>query len=318
MGCLSSKRLGPKLAAEQGKAMASARANGIVIAYETYGPRDGVPLLLIHGFGQQLTAWSPAWIDGLADAGLNVIAYDNRDTGLSQKFDGQIPDVAAAARAMRDGRKPDVPYTLSDMAADAAGLLDALGIESAHVAGASMGGMIAQLLALDHPDKVRSLTVIFSSTSDAGLPPSTAEAHKALTSEPAGADRASVIAHVLKSRRAYSSTKFAIDDEESALHVGRCYDRMYYPEGTLRHWGAIVASPPRGERLRHLKVPTLVLHGTADTLLPIAHGRHLAGCIAGAEYHEIEGWGHDLPRSVIPVVLERMVPFVDRVEKARR
>jgi pimeloyl-ACP methyl ester carboxylesterase len=307
-----------KLLLEQGNAMASVRANGIVIEYEAYGPKDGVPLLLIHGFGQQLIAWSDEWIDGFVRAGLKVIAFDNRDTGLSQKFDRQIPDIASAVQAMRDGRKPEVPYTLSDMAADAAGLLDALGIESAHVAGASMGGMIAQLLALDHPRKVRSLTVIFSTTSDVGLPPSSAEAHQALTSEPGATDRASVIEHVLNSRRAFASTKFAIDDAESALHVGKCYDRMYYPEGPMRHWSAIAASPPRGERLRELKVPTLVLHGSADTLIRSAHGRRLAECVAGAEYHEIEGWGHDMPRSVVPLLHGLVLPFIDRVEQARR
>ena len=230
--------------------MAKIRANGIDIEYETSGPQDGVPLLLIHGFGQQLIAWPEEFVEGLAKAGLRVICFDNRDTGLTQKWDGIIPDFGAIMAAARERRKPDVPYFLSDMAADAAGLLDALGFGSAHICGASMGGMIAQLVALNHPGKTRSLIEIFSTTGDAGLPPSSAEAHLALTTPPPANDRASVIAHVLNSRGAYASTAFEFDDEGAAEQVGRAYDRCFYPEGALRHWAAIIASPPRGKRLR--------------------------------------------------------------------
>jgi pimeloyl-ACP methyl ester carboxylesterase len=297
--------------------MARIRANGIDIEYEIFGPRDGVPILLIHGFGQQLIAWPEEFVDGLAKAGLRVVVFDNRDVGLTQKWDGQIPDLGTAMAALRAGRKPEIPYFLRDMAADAAGLLGALGIDSAHICGASMGGMIAQLVALDRPEKTRSLIEIFSTTGDAGLPPSSAEAHLALTTPAPANDRASVIAHVLKSARAYASTGFAIDEARKAEHIGRAYDRYFYPEGALRHWSAIVASPPRGKRLRALKLPALVLHGTADTLLPPEHGRQIAECIAGAEYHEIEGWGHDMPLGVIPLLHGFMLQFVGRVEAGR-
>jgi pimeloyl-ACP methyl ester carboxylesterase len=293
------------------------RANEIAIEYESFGPENGVPLLLIHGFAQQSVAWPDEFVEGFARAGMRVIVYDNRDTGFSRKFDGQIPDLSAISADMRAGRKPDVPYTLDDMAADAAGLLDALGIESAHVAGASMGGMIAQLVALNHTAKTRSLTVIFSTTGDAGLPPSSRESHLALVTPPAGQDRASVIAHVLKNRLAYSSTGFPLDDERAALLIGRAYDRMYYPEGGLRHMSAVLSAPPRGERLRSLKLPALVLHGSADTLLPPAHGRSIADAIPGAEYHEIAGWGHDLPAGVIPLLHGLMLPFIGGVERTR-
>ena len=298
--------------------MAKIRANGIDIEYEAYGPENGTPILLIHGFGQQLIAWPEEFVDGLAKAGLRVICFDNRDTGLTQKWDRQIPDVGAVMAALRLRHKPKVPYFLSDMAADAAGLLDALGIGSAHICGASMGGMIAQLVALDHPGKTRSLTVIFSTSGDTGLPPSSAEAHLALTTPPPANDRAAVIAHTLNGHRAYASTAFAIDENRAADQVGRAYDRCYYPEGALRHWSAIIASPSRGKRLKGLKLPSLVLHGTADTLLPCAHGRQIADCIPGAEYHEIEGWGHDLPRSVIPLLHGFMLPFVEKVEAGRK
>ncbi len=297
--------------------MTAVRANGIAIEVETFGPKDGVPLLLIHGFGQQSIAWPDEFIEGFVRAGMRVIVYDNRDTGLSRKFDGQIPDFSAISAAMRAGRKPDVPYTLDDMAADAAGLLDALGIESAHVAGASMGGMIAQLVALNHTAKTRSLTTMFSTTGDAGLPPSSREAHLALVTPPPGQDRAGVIAHVLKNHAAYGSTGFPLDDARSAEFVGRAYDRMYYPEGAMRHWSAILSAPPRGKRLRSLKLPALVLHGSADALLPPAHGRSIAEAIPGAEYHEIAGWGHDLPAGVIPLLHGLMLPFIGKVEKER-
>jgi pimeloyl-ACP methyl ester carboxylesterase len=208
------------------------------------------------------------------------------------------------------------PYTLSDMAADAAGLLDALGIGSAHILGASMGGMIAQLVALEHRAKVRSLTILFSTPGDPDLPRSTREAQQALITPPSGTDRASVIQHVLESRTAYGSKGFAQDEARIARHVGQCYDRMYYPEGALRHWSAILATKPRGERLRELNLPALVLHGTDDTLIPPAHGRRIAERIPGATYHEIAGWGHDMPLGVIPRLHELIVPFIDKVERA--
>ena len=203
------------------------------------------------------------------------------------------------------------------MAADAAGLLDALGIESAHIAGASMGGMIAQLVALDHPAKARSLISIFSTTSDPSLPPSSPEAMAALTTPAPATDRDTVIAHSLKGRRAYASTAWPFDEARLGKLVGANYDRMFYPEGSARQYAAIMASPPRTERLKSLKVPALVLHGSADTLLRPEGGRHTAQCIPGAEYHEIEGWGHDMPLGAIPLVHGFMLPFIRRVEARR-
>jgi pimeloyl-ACP methyl ester carboxylesterase len=289
--------------------------NGVTLDADVFGPADGIPLLLIHGFAQQSIAWGEEWIDGFTAAGFRVVAYDHRDAGLSQKWNGVLPDFAAITGAMREGRAPDVPYTLSDMARDAAALLDALGIGSAHILGASMGGMIAQLMALEHRAKVRSLTLIFSTPSDRDLPPATREAQLALVSRPAGEDRTSVISHVLASRRAYASTGFALDDAKSAEHAARCYDRMYFPEGALRHWSAILASGPRGERLKGLDCPALVLHGGADTLIPPEHGRRLASVIPGAIYHELMGWGHDMPPELIARLHGLIVPFLRDVEQ---
>lgn len=296
--------------------MPQVKANGVALEYEDTGPRDGTPVLLIQGFGTQMTGWPDEFRQGLVAGGLRVIRFDNRDVGLSQKWDGIKPDVAAAQAAIAQGRKPDVPYTLADMATDAAHLLEALGIGSAHIAGASMGGMIAQLVALDHPAKARSLISIFSTTGDPSLPRSSPEAMAALTGAPPAQDKASVIAHTLKGRRAYASTAYPFDEARLGALIGANYDRAYYPEGTQRHWAAIMSSPPRTERLKTLRLPALVLHGTADTLIPCEAGRHTAACIPGAEHHEIEGWGHDIPLGVIPVLLDLMLPFIAKVEAA--
>jgi pimeloyl-ACP methyl ester carboxylesterase len=297
--------------------MAKMRANGIEIEYEDTGPRDGIPLMFINGFGSQMTSWPIEFRQGLEAAGLRVIRFDNRDVGLTQKWHGITPDVRAVAQAMREGKKPDVPYTLNDMAADAAALLTALGIASAHISGASMGGMIAQLVALNHPEKARSLISIFSTTSDPSLPQSSPEAQVALTAAAPANDRETIIAHGLKGRRTYASTAWPFDEARLGKLIGENYDRMFYPEGTGRQYAAIVASPPRTERLKSLSLPTLVMHGTADMLLRVECGRHTAQCIAGSEYKEIEGWGHDMPLGVIPTVVGTMVDFVKRVEAKR-
>lgn len=297
--------------------MTRLRANNIDIEYEEMGPKDGVPFLLIMGFGSQMTSWPREFRQGLADAGMRVVNFDNRDVGLTQKWHNQMPDLKAIGAALAAGKRPDIPYFLSDMAADAAGLLDALGIDSAHIAGASMGGMIAQLVALDHPKKARSLISIFSTTSDPSLPRSSPEANAALITRAPSEKREDVIAHSLKGRRTYASTRWAFDEERLAKLVGESYDRSFYPQGPLRQWAAVLAGPPRTERLKTLRLPTLVLHGTADTLIPCAAGRHTAECIQGAEYHEIEGWGHDIPLPAIPMLLDLIVPFVRRVETQR-
>jgi pimeloyl-ACP methyl ester carboxylesterase len=298
--------------------MVAARANGILIDYDVFGPPDGVPLLLIHGFAQQSIGWPPELIDGFVRAGLRVIVFDNRDTGFSQKWDGQIPDFAAIMSALRERRKPEIAYALADMAADAAGLLDALNIASAHVLGASMGGMIAQILALQHRPKLRSLTLVFTSPGDLDLPQATPEARRALTERPPAHDRDSVIANVLASRKIYGSKGFEQNEARIAGHAGRAFDRMFYPEGGARHWAAILATPPRGRHLKRLDLPSLVLHGSDDTLIPPENGRRLAERIPGAEYHEIAGWGHDFPLTVIPLLLDRIVPFIAKAQEAQK
>jgi pimeloyl-ACP methyl ester carboxylesterase len=297
--------------------MAQVKANGVILEYDERGPKNGTPLLLIMGFGSQMTSWPDEFARGLADAGLRVIRFDNRDVGLSQKWDGVLPDMAKVQAQIAAGQKPDIPYTLADMATDAAALLDVLGIRNAHIAGASMGGMIAQLVALDHPAKTRSLISIFSTTSDPSLPRSKPEATAALLTKPPSTDKATVVAHSLKGRRTYASTAWPFDEARLSKLIGDNYDRSYYPEGPARQWAAVLTSPPRTERLKTLAVPSLVLHGTADTLIPCEAGRHTAACIPGSRHREIEGWGHDIPLGVIPVLFEEILPFIAAVEAAR-
>lgn len=296
--------------------MAQLTINGIAIEYDEIGAKEAPALLLVMGFGTQMTSWPEAFRLGLAEAGFRIIRFDNRDVGLTQKFSG-LPNPRDVARALAEGRKPDVPYTLDDMADDGAALLAALGIESAHVAGASMGGMIAQLMALRHPARVRSLISIMSTTSDPSLPRSDPEAQEALMARPPAEDKASVVAHGLKTRKVITGRRYPTDDAWLAETIAANYGRSYYPQGTVRQWAAILASGPRADRLKRLSVPTLVLHGGDDKLIKPEAGRHTAASIPGAAYVEIEGWGHDMAPGVIPVLIETMVPFLRRVERER-
>ncbi len=296
--------------------MAQIKANGISVEYDVSGPENGVPLLLIMGFGSQMTSWTPSFTQALVAEGFRVIRFDNRDVGLTQRFSG-TPSAKDVAAAVARGETPELPYKLTDMAADAAGLLDALGIESAHIAGASMGGMIAQLVALDHPKKTRSLISIFSTTGDPSLPRSTPEAQAALLTAPASTSRDDVVAHSVKNRKVYASTRWPYDEARVAALAGASYDRAYYPEGTLRQYAAILATPPRTERLKSLKTPALVLHGTADTLIPWQAGAHTAASIPQSEFVLIDGWGHDLPEPGVGMIADYMAAFIRRAEAGR-
>ncbi len=296
--------------------MAQIRVNNVTLEYDIAGP-DGAPaVLLVMGFGNQMTAWPEDFRQGFIAAGFRVVRFDNRDVGLTQKFSG-IPSPKAVTAALAEGKKPDVPYTLNDMADDAAGLLAALGIDSAHVVGASMGGMIAQLVAIRHPAKVRSLISMMSTTSEPSLPRSTPEAQAALMARPASNDKDAVVAHTLEMRKAFASTKFPHDPVKGAAIVAANYDRSFYPEGTARQWAAILATPPRTDALKRLRVPALVLHGSSDTLIHPDAGRHTAASIPGATLRIIDGWGHDMPHSAMPVLLGEIIPFITRVENER-
>lgn len=290
--------------------------NKVALAYDVTGAADAPALLLVMGFGTQMTSWPDGFRQGLVDAGFRVVRFDNRDAGLSQKFSG-IPAPRDVLAAVAEGRAPGIPYTLDDMADDAAALLDALGIASAHVLGASMGGMIAQLLALRHPGKVRSLVSVMSTTGDPTLPRADADVQAALVSKPPAEDLESVVAHGLAVRRLLTGTTLAADSAELRPLLAANFSRAYYPEGTARQWAAILAAAPRTERLKRLSLPALVLHGADDRLVKPAAGRHTAECIPGARYVEIPGWGHDMAEAAIPHVLGAVVPFLAQVEAER-
>ncbi len=300
--------------------MARIKANGIEFEYDEIGPKQGEPLVLVMGFGAQMTKWPDAFRQGLADAGYRVIRFDNRDIGLSHQFDeAGMPDMPAIMQATGAGKDAsDIPaYILDDMAADVAALIEALGLGSAHVMGASMGGMIVQLLALNHPGRVRSLIPVMTTSSDPDLPQATPDAIAALMTPPASMAREDVIKQGVIALTTIGSHASIIDSEEVLAEVvGKSFDRAYRPIGVMRQYAAILAQPRWHQRLGDVKVPTLVLHGAADPLIPPANGRDVAQRITGAKLVELENWGHDVPAVIIPEILQAVTGFLAQVEYA--
>ncbi|HEY4333880.1 MAG TPA: alpha/beta hydrolase [Ilumatobacteraceae bacterium] len=284
----------------------------VTLEYETFGEPGNPPLLMIMGFTAQLTLWGEKFCRRLADRGRFVIVFDNRDCGLSTKLDGVEVDVGgvmAAALSDRPDLLPEVPYTLADMADDAAGLLDHLGIGAAHILGASMGGMIAQTFAIRHHARTTTLISIMSTTGDPEVSEPTPEAATALLTPPPP-DRAGY----LESCRATSvwHSKKYYDEDEMLAQAGRDYDRSFYPEGANRQLAAIYASGRRSADLPHLDVPTLVIHGRDDTLLPPVGGFRTAELIPGANLLFMADMGHDLPEPLWPVIVDAIISHTDR------
>jgi len=283
---------------------ASVKANGIEIVYDAFGEPSAPPLLLIQGLSMQMICWDEEFCTQLAAQGYWVIRFDNRDVGLSTKFDeAGRPNIPALMQAQMQGEAIQAPYTLGDMAGDAVGLLDALEIESAHVVGVSMGGMIAQMIVIHYPDRVRTLTSIMSSTSDPALPPPKPAAVWILVT-PTPTDRAGYIEHDVQTWRALSGPGFPFDEDRTRERAGRFFDRGLSPAGTARQLAAILASGSRKEALKTVTIPTLVIHGDADPLVPVEGGIDTANSIPGAELMIIEGMGHSLPPAIWPRVIE--------------
>lgn len=281
--------------------MARAKANGIEIEYETFGSRKDPALLLIMGLGAQLTLWPESLCEGLAGQGFFVVRYDNRDVGLSTDFDKWgVPNLMGAFASLMKGEKVETPYLLPDMAADATGLLDALELDRAHMVGASMGGMIAQLVAATHPQRTRSLVSIMSTSGRLGLPMGKPEAVAMLSAQPEGTAREQLVAHGMKLRSVISGPGYPTDPVAMRALVERNIDRRYYPPGAARHYLAVMASGPRVDLLKTVKVPTLVLHGEDDPLLPVECGRDVAALVPGAKIETFPGWGHDVPEAMVP------------------
>ncbi len=292
--------------------MANVTANGISIEYETFGDPAKPALALIMGLGAQMIFWQEDFCRQIMERGFHVVRFDNRDCGLSRHFQELgIPDVGAAMTASLSGEPvPAPPYTLRDMAADVVGLLDALDIERAHVVGASMGGMIAQAVAIEHPSRVHSMTSIMSTTGNREVPPATPEAMTALLT-PSPSDRAEFIDHMVKTFRIVGSPGFEFDEASFRDRVGRAFDRSYDPSGVARQLVAVLADGDRKERLRGVRVPTLVIHGKNDPLVPVEGGIDTADAVPGARLLVIEGMGHDLPRGAWPQIIGAIASLAD-------
>jgi pimeloyl-ACP methyl ester carboxylesterase len=288
---------------------------GIELEYDTFGSDDDPALLLVMGFTAQMTAWDEAFCRQVADQGRFVIRFDNRDCGLSPKLDGVEVDAdAVMAAALSEAVMPEVPYTLSDMAADAIGLLDHLGIERAHVAGASMGGMIVQTMAIEHAERLLSVTSIMSTVGDPQYWEATPEAMQVLLATPSPY-RDEVIERAADFA-VWSSKRF-FDVEEARVRAGAAFDRSFYPDGAPRQIGAILASGDRSELLAAVAVPMLVIHGLDDTLIAPSGGRRTAELVPGAHLLELADMGHDIPEPLWPLITSAIVAHGDAAARTR-
>jgi len=284
--------------------MPKAKVSNIEIEYDTFGDPSSKPLLLIMGLGAQMINWDVEFCKKLVERGFYVIRFDNRDVGLSTKFDDAgEPDLVKLYMKIQKGENIEAFYTLEDMADDAVGLLTAINIDKAHICGASMGGMIAQVVAYRHPSRVLSLTSIMSSTGNPDLPRPTPEAMKVLI-QPIPTGREAIIEYGVKSMRIVHGTGIPFDEERARNLVTTSYDRSNYRAGYSRQLAAILAGGNRKQALTSVRAPTLVIHGEADPLVPFEGGKDTAEAIPGAELLIIKGMGHNLPPEVWPQALD--------------
>ena len=282
-------------------------ANGIDLAYDTFGDPMDPPLLLIMGLGTQMIGWDDDFCAQLAVRGHHVVRFDNRDIGQSTKLDQLgVPDIGQAMTAALQGQPIKAPYLLNDMADDAIGLLDALGIGSAHVVGASMGGAIAQLMAIRNPSRVRTLTSIMASSGEPTLPPPTPAAMQALLT-PTPLDYDGYLARYLSTWKVLRVGSFPQDEALDPVRARRAYERGLNPPGVARQLVAIIASGSRRPALAKVTTPTLVIHGDVDPLVPLAHGQDVAAAVPGAKIEIIPGMGHALPIPLWPQIIGAIV-----------
>jgi pimeloyl-ACP methyl ester carboxylesterase len=295
--------------------MSNVRANGILIEYETFGAASDRPLLLIIGLGGQMIHWDEDLCKDLARRGHYVIRYDNRDVGRSTKFEAiGVLNIPEAIGKILNGEEVQPPYTLEDMADDAVGLLDALGVQKAHICGMSMGGMIAQAIAICHPSRVLSLISIYSTTGNRELPQPKPEILRVLTALPPNQKEA-YVEHMLRLFKTIAGPRFGVDEGWTGRIMADSFDRSYCPQGEARQLFAILTQKDRRAALGSLKVPTLVVHGTDDPLVPVEGGRDTAKSIPGAQLMLIEGMGHDLPHGgAWPQIIEAIADFTKGVQ----
>jgi len=296
-------------------------ANGLEFEVEVNEPDnvefapDTPTVLLIMGLGMQLIAWPAAFVNALTRAGFRVVRLDNRDIGLSHKTTAKIPNLMWTALKAKLGMRLRTDYTLRDMVEDTRGVLDALNIARCHIIGVSMGGMIAQGVASHHPARVASLISIMSTTGARGLPQATPKATMALLSRPKSRLRHDIINHFVRVLGIIGSPKFPTPEADVRQRIGEAFDRSFYPAGTIKQMAAIMASGDRSDEVRRITVPTLVIHGNEDPLVPLKNGEDTAKKIACSEYAVIDGMGHDL--GPLAVLLQRIVPFLQKNSVAK-
>lgn len=280
-----------------------ARANGIDIAYQTFGDKDASPLILIMGLGSQMVLWDGEFCRKLAAGGYRVIRFDNRDIGLSTKLDWmQVPDTTAVTAALQRGEVPALPYTLEDMAADTAELLTALGYDKAHIVGESMGGMIGQIMAINLPERLLSLTSIMSSTGNPFLPPPSPEVLEILYT-PFPTDHDGFVESFVRTFKVLSGAAMPLSEALARKWAEQSYKRGLNPAGVARQFAAIMAAGDRTEKLKSISIPTLVIHGDVDPLLPVECGLATATTIPGSRLKIIQEMGHALPEAVWPQIV---------------
>lgn len=297
--------------------MPQIKANGLQLSYETFGSASHPALLLIMGLGGQLVLWPDAFCEELAQGGYHVIRYDNRDIGLSDKLDhlGK-PDLMRAGLRHTMGLPVKAPYLLDDMAADAIGLLDALKIKTAHVVGMSMGGMIGQVLAAKHASRVRSLTLIMTSSGNPRLRQPSLRVRLRLMQRPKQLDRESLIRFGMDTWRLIGSPGYPSSDAELRDRVARQLDRNQHPRGYVRQIVAVMASGSRVKLLARVKAPTLIIHGADDPLVPVPAAHDLKRHIPQAQLEIIPGMGHDLPASLLPKLEHLILHHAKHAERA--
>lgn len=290
------------------------QANGINLAYEEFGDSDGPVILLIMGLATQMIAWPLAFCQGLSERGYRVIRFDNRDIGLSEKMDGQeVPGIVKLAAYSRLNLPLKVPYKLRDMARDAIGLLDALEIDAAHVVGASMGGMIAQLMAGLYPYRVLSLTSIMSTSGRRSLPGADSKVAMHMVRRPHSTDPVAVQKHAMRTWRLIGSPAYQPSDDALREKLELSVNRSFYPDGHTRHMAAIMASGDRVEVLKKIIAPTLVIHGKEDALVPVSGGIDTAKYVQNSRLELFDGMGHDLPLELLPQFVELIATQADNV-----
>lgn len=282
-------------------------SNGIKMEAEFHGDSKNPVIQLIMGLGSQLVHWNSSIVDGLVERGFAVIVFDNRDIGLSQHFDesGLVP-----IQKLMAGESVETPYSLEDMAADTVGVLDAFGVERAHIVGASMGGMIAQQVAIQYGDRARSLVSIMSSSGDPSLPPPEPHAMEVLMkASPPASDREACISSMIDTSTAIRSPGYVDDDDVLRERCERVFERSYHPDGSNRQLAAIMSAVPRTDSLPGVNVPTMVLHGRDDPLVPLAGGEHVASLVPGARMVTINGMAHDFTEKLAPVYVREIGDF---------